>query len=92
MPFAKRAKVMLRNDTDKDVMNYSYVEWEPLEKWSEQLGYFHATWRRQVFQLSKDTESGVLSRPGLGPYPGTTIQRGDRRATVSEFQRRDGRK
>ena len=66
MPFAKRAKVILRNDTDKDVMNYSYVEWEPLEKWSEQLGYFHATWKRRVFQLSKDTEMEFFHVQGSG--------------------------
>ena len=24
----ERAKVVLRNDTDKNVMNYSFVEWE----------------------------------------------------------------
>jgi hypothetical protein len=66
MPFARRAKVILRNDTDKDVMNYSYVEWEPLEKWNEQLGYFHATWRRRVFQLSKDTEVEFFRVQGAG--------------------------
>ena len=66
MPFARRAKVILRNDTDKDVMNYSYVEWEPLEKWTEQLGYFHATWRRRVFQLSKDTEVEFFRVQGTG--------------------------
>ena len=66
MPFAQRAKVVLRNDTDKDVMNYSYVEWEPLEKWTEQLGYFHATWRRRVFQLSKDTEVEFFRVQGAG--------------------------
>ncbi|MHB8955065.1 MAG: DUF2961 domain-containing protein [Pirellulaceae bacterium] len=66
MPFAKHARVILRNDTDKDVMNYSYVEWEPLEKWSEQLGYFHATWRRQVFPLSKDTDIEFFHVQGSG--------------------------
>jgi hypothetical protein len=66
MPFRERAKVVLRNDTDKNVMNYSYVEWEPLEKWTAQLGYFHATWRRRVFQLSKDTEVEFFRVQGAG--------------------------
>jgi len=38
MPFAKRARVVLRNDTPQDAMNYSYVEWEPLPQWNPELG------------------------------------------------------
>ena len=30
MPFRTAARVILRNDTDKNAMNYSFVEWEPL--------------------------------------------------------------
>lgn len=66
MPFAKRAKVLMRNDTDKDAMNYSYVEWEQLDQWDERLGYFHATWRRSLFQLSKDTEIEFFRVQGTG--------------------------
>jgi Protein of unknown function (DUF2961). len=49
MPFKSRARVFLRNDTDRDCLNYSYVEWEPLPRWEDDLGYFHATYRRHVF-------------------------------------------
>ncbi len=66
MPFAQRAKVILRNDTDENVMNYSYVEWEPLERWDVNVGYFHATWRRQVFQLTKDTDVEFFRVHGAG--------------------------
>jgi hypothetical protein len=66
MPFARRAKVILRNDTDKDLMNYSYVEWEPLDQWREQLGYFHATWVRKTFQLSKDSDVEFFHVQGAG--------------------------
>ncbi len=66
MPFAKRAKVILRNDTTKDIMNYSYVEWEPLATWNESLGYFHATWSNKLFQLSKDSRIEFINIQGAG--------------------------
>lgn len=66
MPFQKRAKVILRNDTSQDVMNYSYVEWEPLPDWNMRLGYFHATWNRHLFQLSKDSRVEFFRTRGAG--------------------------
>jgi hypothetical protein len=55
MPFKSRARVCLRNDTDQDAYNYSYVEWEKLPKWDPGLGYFHATYARKSFRLLEDT-------------------------------------
>ncbi len=66
MPFAKRAKIVLRNDTARDIMNYSYVEWEPLPAWNPSLGYFHATWNRKLFQLSKETHEEFIHLQGTG--------------------------
>ncbi len=66
MPFAQRARVILRNDTPKDIMNYSYVEWEPLPAWNESLGYFHATWSRKLFQLSKESRVEFFRTNGTG--------------------------
>lgn len=66
MPFRTRAKVILRNDTGKNAMNYSYVEWEPLSEWKPDLGYFHATYRRNAFQLTKDTDEVLFHVKGAG--------------------------
>ena len=66
MPFKQRARVMLRNETDRDAMNYSYVEWEPLTAWKEEYGYFHATYRRQCFQLTNDTDQTFFEVTGAG--------------------------
>ena len=66
MPFKTRAKVVLRNDTNKNVMDYSYVEWKPLKKWQENLGYFHATYRRDVFQLTPKTDHMFFHVKGDG--------------------------
>ena len=54
MPFAQRARVYLRNDTDRNLSNYSFVEWEPLPAWDARLGYFHATYDRRSFQLTPE--------------------------------------
>jgi len=66
MPFASRAKVVLRNDTAENTMNYSYVEWEPLGEWKKNLGYFHATYRRKAFQLTRDTKETFFHVRGTG--------------------------
>ena len=66
MPFKERAKVVFRNDTDKNAMNYSYVEWETLPEWKPDMGYFHATYNREVFQLTKNTDKIMFEVKGSG--------------------------
>ncbi len=66
MPFKKRAKVILCNDTDKDIMDYSFVEWENLPEWNDRLGYFHATYQRKYFQLTKDSDEMFFEVEGTG--------------------------
>jgi len=66
MPFKSRARVILRNDSDSDIMNYSYVEWETLPNWEDCLGYFHATYHRKCFQLTRDTDETFLEVNGGG--------------------------
>lgn len=66
MPFKTGAKVVLRNDTDIELDNYSYVEWEPLEEWNPELGYFHATYQRRAFQLADDTHVTFFHVKGAG--------------------------
>jgi hypothetical protein len=66
MPFKSRARVILRNESDKNAMNYSYVEWESLPKWNDDFGYFHATYRRKCFQLTKSTDEMFFQIKGAG--------------------------
>jgi hypothetical protein len=70
MPFRTGARVVLRNDTDIKLDNYSYVEWEPLETWDPRLGYFHATYGRKVFQLSGETRQTFFEVRGAGQLLG----------------------
>jgi hypothetical protein len=66
MPFARSIRVMLRNDTDYDFMNYSYLEMQRLPAWDESLGYLHATWRRFPFQLTRESNHTFFEVEGKG--------------------------
>jgi hypothetical protein len=66
MPFRTRARVVLRNDTDKDALDYSYVEWERIRRWDDRYGYFHATYRRRAFRLLRDTSELFFEVRGSG--------------------------
>ncbi len=66
MPFKNRARVFLRNDTDRDATNYSYVEWEKMPEWDETYGYFHATYHRKTFRLLQDTSETFFRTAGSG--------------------------
>jgi len=70
MPFAKRARVFLRNDTARDTGNYSYVEWERLPAWDPSQGYFHATYARKRFQLTTASCETFLALAGSGHLVG----------------------
>lgn len=72
MPFEHSAKVVLRNDTDQNLGNYSFVEWEQLPAWEDDLAYFHATWKRVPFQLHGDTNLHALHIDGSGMFLGRT--------------------
>ncbi len=66
MPFRTRARVVLRNDTDTDALDYSYVEWEKIPRWDDRYGYFHATYQRRAFRLLKDTSELFFEVRGSG--------------------------
>ena len=66
MPFQSRARVLLRNDTDRNLSDYSYVEWENLPEWNNTLGYFHATFNRKCFQLTKTSDEIFFQVEGAG--------------------------
>ncbi len=66
MPFEKSARVVLSNETAHNMLNYSYVEYEAFDSWTENLGYFHATWKRFAFQLNNDTNHHFFHIDGKG--------------------------
>ena len=70
MPFRRSARVVLRNETEFDLMNYSFVEFERLQTWDESFGYFHATWQREAFQLHGSTDHHFFHVDGAGQLIG----------------------
>jgi hypothetical protein len=70
MPFHKKAKVVFRNDTDQNLSNYSFVEWEKLPEWKKEYGYFHATYARKCFQVGPKACETFLELSGSGQLIG----------------------
>jgi hypothetical protein len=66
IPFKKSVRVVLHNETPYNLMSYCFVEAESLPAWRDDLLYFHATWRKDSFTLTPDTEHGVIriGKPG----------------------------
>jgi hypothetical protein len=46
MPFAKRAVVELVNESEREQLQYFYIDYETLEDFPADYGYFHAEFRR----------------------------------------------
>jgi len=66
MPFKLRVRALLRNDADKNFSDYSYAEWEGLPEWNDKLGYFHATFNRRCFQLTRTSDETLFEAHGTG--------------------------
>jgi len=68
IPFEKSCRVCLRNDTPFDTGNYSFVEYEKLEKWDDSLGYFHSTYTRIPFQSTPKTIQKIFELNGCSGH------------------------
>lgn len=74
MPFSRRAVVTVRNDSpDQTWHSYYVVEWERLDGWRPEMGYFHATFLRQGFDLTHETRINFLSLRGRGHVIGRQL-------------------
>lgn len=70
MPFKKSVQVIVRNDTDKFINVYLWLEWQTLPAWNPDFGYFHATYRRQAFEVTEKTRREFLHIQGRGQILG----------------------
>lgn len=61
MPFAHGARMVVENDSDEDSFLYFYVDYEAWPEGRNDLGRFHANWRRQMV-VKKDAEVGPNAR------------------------------
>ncbi|NLN20049.1 MAG: DUF2961 domain-containing protein [Firmicutes bacterium] len=65
MPFAKRARITVENEGEKDAILYFYVDYQ-LGNDVSGLGRFHAQWRRQLV-VKADVPEGTWARGAKGP-------------------------
>jgi hypothetical protein len=70
IPFRKRVRIVLHNETPYNLMSYAFVEAEALPAWRDDLLYFHATWRKDAFRLTPDTEHPIIAMEGPGHLAG----------------------
>lgn len=47
MPFSKRAKIEVENESDVEIVWYYYIDYEEYKKLDEDYGRFHVTWHRE---------------------------------------------
>jgi hypothetical protein len=78
MPFAKRAVVELVNESDEAHRQYFYVDYETLEEFPENMGYFHAEFRRTNPFRGWAPEIGVNS-------PETDVVNAERQAYENNY-------
>ena len=71
MPFKENIRIILRNETSYNCLSYSFVEYEKLPSWDEELMYFHCTWKQEKFQLNPETVKPIISIDGQGHYIGS---------------------
>ncbi len=70
LPFEKSIRIVLHNETEMDLMSYSFVEYEKLPGWEDDLLYFHAARKQDDFRLGPDTEREMITISGKGHYVG----------------------
>ncbi|MCB0687895.1 MAG: DUF2961 domain-containing protein [Saprospiraceae bacterium] len=74
MPFKKGARVLIRNELDKDVdMLFYDIDYQELDRWDESFMYLHAYWHRDTATaLARDFEI-LPAIEGHGRFLGTSI-------------------
>ncbi len=56
MPFASGARFEVTNDSDKDSFLYFYIDYEAYDNPPEEMGRFHANWRREIVKKTDAPE------------------------------------
>lgn len=60
MPFQRSARVTIENQCENHTNFYYYIDYEEYERLPEDIGYFHAQWRREC-----NTNGWAPKEPGL---------------------------
>lgn len=73
MPFRKRCKITIENQRWEDINYFFYQITYSLGEIPENVGYFHAQWRRSVTDRSRPEHIILDGVEGKGHYVGTAI-------------------
>lgn len=73
MPFKKSAKVAIENERWEDIPGFFYQITYALTDVADDVGYFHAQWRRSVTDRAKPEHVILDGVVGQGHYVGTAI-------------------
>lgn len=70
MPFNRKARIQIRNEGTQSLQAfYFYIDWEKMPQPTENIGYFHAQWRRdnpcKGINTEKMTARQIIARPNL---------------------------
>jgi hypothetical protein len=71
MPFRKRAKITVANESDRSVTFYYYIDGEKRESLAEDTLYFHARYRQE--HPARPGDYLLLETAGHGHYVGTVL-------------------
>lgn len=71
MPFKERAKFVIENISNDDIVFYYQIDYE-LEEHNEEIAYFHAYWQRAITK-KKDVKTILPRIHGKGHYVGTYL-------------------
>jgi hypothetical protein len=73
MPFGKHAKITFTNEGDKDLGLLTYQITYAKVEIPENIGYFHAQWRKSTVNPSNPTYTIIDNLKGKGKYVGTFL-------------------
>jgi hypothetical protein len=81
MPFRKRARIEIVNDTDEEFLLWYYVDYEAYDELPGDVACFHAQWRRENpcekkperLNVTGDDNYVVLDAEGRGIYVGCVL-------------------
>ncbi|MDI6828375.1 MAG: DUF2961 domain-containing protein, partial [Armatimonadota bacterium] len=73
MPFRKRARVEIENQRWEEIAGFFYQITYELDEVPDDVGYFHAQWRRAVTPIEKPEHTILEGVNGKGHYVGTYL-------------------
>ncbi|MDZ7337794.1 MAG: DUF2961 domain-containing protein [candidate division KSB1 bacterium] len=86
MPFSRRARIEVVNETDYDIDAFYYhINYQELRRLDDDVGRFHAQWRREP-QTSPGKNYTILEAEGLGHFVGCNMNMQGRSGDITYLE------